>query len=83
MDKAKKAFLHALKVGFHILLAVVVYGLIELLTKGSPELHQIMDLLAKWGIPVGLTNMVTAGILRYLQLHQPMDIEARVIPDDL
>jgi hypothetical protein len=71
MSKFKTAFVHALKVGLHIALAIFVLGLIDFLTKPTPELNQFTSSLIHFGIPAGVINTILAGILKYLKLHFP------------
>jgi hypothetical protein len=71
MSKFKTAFLHALKVGLHIALAIFVLGLMDFLAKPTPQLSQFVSSLIHFGVPAGVINMAIAGILKYLQVYFP------------
>ena len=72
------AFEHAIKVGFHILFAIFAVGVVVTLEKHSA---QYAAFLMQYGIPVGVTNMVVAGVLKYLNTHYP-DVTIDSLPDE-
>jgi hypothetical protein len=62
----KTALLHGLKVAAHIIIAALVVGLSTLLS-GPGVSDKFGSALLQFGVPVALTNIVFAMVLKFIQ----------------
>lgn len=72
-----QAILHALKVGGHIFVSILVVGIVSYFDKHSEMMQAFTSWLVSFGIPAGIVNMVVAGIMKYLKAS------AEAIPSDV
>jgi hypothetical protein len=67
MTNLKTALLHGLKVAGHIIIAALVVGLSTLLS-GPGVADKFTTALLQFGIPVALTNILFAMVLKFIQV---------------
>lgn len=66
-SRSSQAIVHALKVGFHIFVAVLIVGFVSYVDNNSGQMQAFTSWLVAFGVPAGIVNMVIAGIVKYLK----------------
>lgn len=69
MTKFQQAYLTGVKVLGHYAIAIVVLGLVDLLSRGD-LVANFSTKLATFGIPLAITNIITASVIKFLTAEE-------------